>query len=64
MPIKLQYEESTKALSRIRGKIFDYPPEKEEQAGRVLSYLKARKMRDRVIEVANKPFKHWMYACE
>ena len=39
------YEKSTRALNKIRGLIFSYPPEKEDQADRVLDYLKSRKMR-------------------
>ena len=38
---------SEQALRRIRQRIFDYPPEKEAQADRVLLYLKARMMRYR-----------------
>lgn len=43
---------SEQALRRIRQRIFDYPPDKEEQAMRVLQYLKARhiRYRDRPIE--------------
>lgn len=35
------------ALRRLRQKIFDYPPEQEERAARVLHYLKRRVMRQR-----------------
>ena len=61
-----KYSKSTNALRRMRCKIFDYSPEKAEQADRVLGYLKARKMRDIKAEIKNKPSnnKHWMYACE
>ena len=43
---------SEQALCRIRARIFDYPEHKEEQAMRVLTYLKRRMMRyrDRVQE--------------
>jgi len=34
------------ALRQIRQRIFDYPPEKEAQSARVLSYLKKRVMRE------------------
>ena len=40
------YQKSAAALNRIRSFIFEYPPEKEDQADRVLCYLKERKMRD------------------
>lgn len=43
----MNYMHSTQALRRMRQRIFDYPPEKEEQAGQVLSYLKRRMLRDR-----------------
>ena len=36
---------SEQALRQIRQRIFDYPPEKQDQADRVLRYLKARKLR-------------------
>lgn len=35
------------ALRKIRQKIFDYPEHKEEQAMRVLTYLKKRMIRER-----------------
>ena len=38
---------SETALRRIRQRIFDYPPHKEDQADRVLQYLKARMLRYR-----------------
>lgn len=38
---------SETALSKIRGKIFSYPEHKEEQAMRVLHYLKRRMIRAR-----------------
>lgn len=38
---------SETALRRIRQRIFDYPEHKEEQAMRVLDYLKARMIRQR-----------------
>lgn len=38
---------SEKALRRMRHKIFDYPPEQEARADRVLAYLKTRVMRQR-----------------
>ena len=38
---------SEQALRRIRARIFDYPEHKEEQAMRVLTYLKRRMMRYR-----------------
>lgn len=48
-------------LRRIRQRIFDYPPELEEKAMRVLGKVKARK-------IAQQPpppeRKHWMYAAE
>lgn len=43
----MNYAHSTQALRRMRQRIFDYPPEKEEQADKVLSYLKCRMLRDR-----------------
>lgn len=39
---------SEQALRRIRQRIFDYPPEKQAQADRVLAYLKTRKLRYQV----------------
>jgi hypothetical protein len=53
--MKLQYQRSAESLRIIRGLIFSYPEHKEEQAGRVLSYLKARKLRDTATERANAP---------
>jgi hypothetical protein len=38
---------SEKALRRMRQRIFDYPKHKQDQADRVLVYLKARMMRER-----------------
>ena len=38
---------SEQALRRIRQRIFDYPIEKQDQADRVLLYLKSRMMRYR-----------------
>lgn len=38
---------SEQALRRIRARIFDYPEHKEEQAMRVLLYLKKRHLRYR-----------------
>ena len=38
---------SEQALRRMRQRIFDYPPEKQDQADRVLLYLKARMLRYR-----------------
>ena len=35
------------ALRTMRQKIFDYPDDKEEQADRVLTYLKVRMLRER-----------------
>lgn len=35
------------ALRRMRQRIFDYPPEKEAQADRVLAYLQERVIRER-----------------
>jgi len=43
------YAKSEKAVRAIRQKIFDYPVEKEDQAGRVLDYLKKRMFRGRAI---------------
>lgn len=41
-----QYTNSASALWRMRQRIFDYPCQKEEQADRVLGYLKRRSLRD------------------
>ena len=38
---------SEQALRRMRQRIFDYPDNKQEQADRVLLYLKRRMMRNR-----------------
>lgn len=38
---------SEQALRRMRQRIFDYPQDKEEQADRVLLYLKKRMLRNR-----------------
>lgn len=43
---------SENAVRRMRQRIFSYPPAKEEQAGRVLNYLKQRVIRQRE---ANRP---------
>ena len=45
-----KYQNSQRALRRIRAKIFDYPEDREKQASRVLHYLKARHLRDRAAE--------------
>lgn len=45
---------SETALRRIRQRIFDYPPEREAQAGRVLAYLKTRAMRQRPARIEPK----------
>jgi hypothetical protein len=55
MKMKLKYQKSAESLRIIRGLIFSYPDHKEEQASRVLSYLKARKLRDTAVERANSP---------
>ena len=39
------YERSAMALRMMRQRIFDFPPEQEERADRVLAYLKARVLR-------------------
>ncbi len=45
------YRKSANALQRMRRAIFSYDDTpKEEQAGRVLLYLKARKMRGQAME--------------
>jgi len=44
------YGRSVDALHRMRIKIFDYPPEKQKQASRVLRYLVTRALRARSIE--------------
>jgi len=49
-----------KHLRRIRSKIFDYPPEKEEKADRVLRKLKDAFLKTRPIASEYHPF----YACE
>ena len=41
-----QYANSARALRQIRQRIFNYPDHKEEQADRVLAYLKMRSLRD------------------
>lgn len=38
---------SEQGLRRMRQRIFDFPPEKEAQASRVLCYLKRRTLRQR-----------------
>ena len=38
---------SEQSVRRMRQRIFDYPPEKEEQAARVLVYLKRRVARQK-----------------
>lgn len=42
------------ALRRMRQRIFDYPPEKGEQADRVLRYLIKRMLRERKQETSRK----------
>ena len=39
------YQRSAMALRRMRQRIFDFPPEQEERADRVLAYLKERVLR-------------------
>ena len=46
MKVRNNYPESERSLRRMRGRVFDYPPDREEQVGRVMDYLKARKLRD------------------
>ena len=43
-----QYQKSALALRSMRQRIFDYPQPKEQQASRVLHYLKCRSLRDKV----------------
>ena len=52
---KPKYERSKRALRRMRSVIFDYPSIQEEQAARVLQYLKKRYLRDRRAEKAFAP---------
>lgn len=40
---------SEQALRHIRQRIFDYPPEREHKADRVLLYLKRRVLRQRYV---------------
>ena len=44
------------ALRRMRQRIFDYPPEKEAQADRVLAYLKTRMLRETSRKAATGPY--------
>jgi len=50
-----KYQNSQRALRRIRQKIFSYPEHREAQASRVLHYLKARYLRDRRDERQHAP---------
>jgi hypothetical protein len=52
---KPKYENSKRALRRIRSMIFDYPDNVEQKASRVLHYLKDRHLRDRRAEKAFAP---------
>jgi len=49
-----------KQIRRIRSKIYDYPPEQEEKAARVLRKLKAAFLKTRPLALEYHPF----YACE
>jgi hypothetical protein len=49
-----------KHLRRIRQRIFDYPPEKEEKAARVLLKLKTAFLKTQPYTMEYHPF----YACE
>lgn len=58
-----KYKTSQKSLREIRQKIMDYDGNEFDRADRVITYLKARVMRDRAKEIVTDD-KHWMSAAE